>query len=190
MAHAAPMWCKACCPHVVSSTSHTCTWLRYGSQMAHATPIQPILAPIWPLHGARGSHMAPSALQMAHMAPMWCRQLQCWHNLPPIWCRQLPFGACGSIIVHAAPVWYQVVQSGSHLAPIWHTWLVYGAYGSHIVTIQRMWLLYGAICYPHGIRCSHWLSLGAPGSQLKAVHSIISAILCSLSTYCTNCWRH
>jgi hypothetical protein len=130
--HMAPIWppLGARCPHVVSSTSHTCKWLQYGSQMAHVTPIQLILAPIWPLHGAWGSHMALSALHMAHMAPMWCMQLQFWHNLPPIWCRQLPFGACGSHIVYAAPVWYQMVQSGSHLAPIW---LPSGTHGSCMV---------------------------------------------------------
>jgi hypothetical protein len=143
--HMAPVQCTwlpygACCPHVVPTTSHTRTWLPYGSQMARAAPIQQMLAPTWPLHGARGSQMAPSALHMARMTPIWCRQIHTvhmalkthhlssiWHYMASTWHAWLPYGAHGSCTVHTAPLrctWLPsascIVQHGLHLplAPI------------------------------------------------------------------------
>jgi hypothetical protein len=126
--HMAPIWtpCGTCCPHVVSSTSHTRTCLRYGSQMAPAAPIQPLLAPIWLLHGARGSHMAPSAIHMAHMAPIWCSQLHTVHVT-------LQYTIC--------------LLSGTTWLP-WHAWLPNGTHGSctvHTAPLRRTWLPYGAV---------------------------------------------
>jgi hypothetical protein len=141
----APIWPPygACCTHVVSSTSHTRTWLRYGSQMAHAAPIQPILAPTWPLHGTRGSHMAPSTLHMAHMAPIWYRQLHTRHMA-------LEYTIC--------------LLSGT-------TWLLYGIHGSpmvhmarctvHTAPLRRTWLPYGAVRL---LYCATWLPF-ATGSN-------------------------
>jgi hypothetical protein len=156
--HTPPIWlpCGTCGSH----TAHTTPikppfWEPYSSHMvpvaSHMAPSDSHLAPIWHTwlqhgvhgshmvpHSACGSHMAQSASNMVHTAPIQSTHLSygavC--HLTPIHCRQLRFCACGSLNgvcnSRMLPSSFPLVESGSQKDPIQCTWLPYGTHTSQM----------------------------------------------------------
>jgi DNA-directed RNA polymerase subunit RPC12/RpoP len=105
------------------------------------------MAPAWSPQSACGSHMAPSASNMVHTAPIQCTQcshmiLICHRRLPHGAIR-LPYSACSSSFGHVAPIMAYVTPVWCHppskwwnLAPIW---LQFSAHGFHMAHTPPKW---------------------------------------------------